>query len=59
MPLALALAFPPPPPLQLLLPEPALAAGEEDLDEIVALCVDLKRGRERKYGISLDRELVC
>ena len=30
---------PPPPPLQ---PEVALTAGEEDLDEIVALCDDLQ-----------------
>ena len=40
----------PPPPLQ---PEVALTAGEEDLDEIVALCDDLPKdgyvGRKLNY----------
>ena len=41
---SLVLATLPPPPLQ---PEVALTAGEEDLDEIVALCDDLQmRQRE-------------
>ena len=43
-------ALPLPPPL--LQPEVALTAGEEDLDEIVALCDDLQ-GRRRESLISL------
>ena len=43
-------ALPLPPPL--LQPEVALTAGEEDLDEIVALCDDLQgRRREGEGGI--------
>ena len=43
----LVTAAPLPPPL--LQPEVALTAGEEDLDEIVALCDDLQ-GRRRERG---------
>ena len=46
----LVTAAPLPPPL--LQPEVALTAGEEDLDEIVALCDDLQ-GRRRESLISL------
>ena len=41
---SLVLATLPPPPLQ---PEVALTAGEEDLDEIVALCDDLQMRQRR------------
>ena len=40
----------PPPPLQ---PEVALTAGEEDLDEIVALCDDLQKERYVRFKLHL------
>ena len=45
---------PPPPPLQ---PEVALTAGEEDLDEIVALCDDLEM-REGRIDQSVDIKVL-